>query len=81
LLRAGLGPLGIRQAWQDLRAGYSTGTASSLAWTVGVALGAWRGWSLPLHEGRFITEEVLRDLIPLDLQPSAREPYGESLSA
>lgn len=64
LLRAGIGSLGVRQAWRDMRAGYATGTASSLAWTAGVAAGACRGWSLPLHNGRFVTEEVLRELTP-----------------
>lgn len=67
LLRAGIGPLGLGQAWRDLRAGYATGTASSIAWTAGVATGVCRGWSLPLHNGRFVTEEVLRELTPTDL--------------
>lgn len=80
LLRTGIGPLGLRQFWRDLRAGYATGTASSLAWTAGVAAGVCRGWSLPLHNGRFVTEEVLRELTPTDLSP-AKSQRDESIPA
>jgi hypothetical protein len=61
LLSDGVGPLGVHQAWRDLRAGYSTGTASSMAWTIGVAAGAWRCWSHPIMAGRFVSEQALRD--------------------
>jgi glycosyltransferase involved in cell wall biosynthesis len=80
LLRSGIGPLGLRQAWRDLRSGYATGTASSLTWTVGVATGVCRGWSLPLHNGRFVTEEVLRELTPADLS-LAKAQRDESIPA
>ena len=80
LLRAGIGPLGLRQAWRDLRAGYATGTASSLAWTAGVATGVCRGWSLPLHNGRFVTEEVLRELTPSD-HSLTKDQRDESIPA
>jgi glycosyltransferase involved in cell wall biosynthesis len=80
LLRAGMGALGLRQVWRDLRAGYATGTASSLAWTAGVAAGVCRGWSLPLHNGRFVTEEVLRELTPTDLS-LPKDQRDESIPA
>jgi glycosyltransferase involved in cell wall biosynthesis len=80
LLQAGLGTLGLRQVWRDLRAGYATGTASSLAWTVGVAVGVCRGWSLPVHNGRFVTEEVLRELTPTDLS-LPKDQRDESIPA
>lgn len=81
LLRAGLGPLGLRLAWRDLRAGYSTGVASSLAWTLGVTAGAWRGWSLPMHEGRFVTEQALRELMSPNAPLVIEHQRDESIPA
>jgi hypothetical protein len=81
LLRSGIGPLGLGQAWKDIRAGYATGAASSLAWTLGVATGAWRGWFLPVHNGRFVTGQVLRELVPAEVQRPAQEPSDQSLPA
>jgi glycosyltransferase involved in cell wall biosynthesis len=53
LTRHAVREAGISQAWQDLRNGYQTGTATSLAWTAGVVMGNWRGRRMPTRDGRY----------------------------
>jgi glycosyltransferase involved in cell wall biosynthesis len=53
LTRQGVREAGFSQAWKDLRAGYQTGAATSLAWTAGVMVGNFRGRRLPTRDGRY----------------------------
>jgi glycosyltransferase involved in cell wall biosynthesis len=53
LTRHAVREAGISRAWKDLRNGYQTGTATSLAWTAGVVVGNWRGRRMPTRAGRY----------------------------
>jgi glycosyltransferase involved in cell wall biosynthesis len=53
LLRQELVDRGVKQAWRDLRNRYEYGVVASLARTLGVAVGGYRGARLDLVDGRF----------------------------
>jgi glycosyltransferase involved in cell wall biosynthesis len=53
LTRHAVGEAGLSRAWKDLRNGYQTGTATTLAWTAGVVMGNLRGRRMPTRDGRY----------------------------